>query len=184
MTIIQAYKKKVIKAEIRFAIQNNLTNWAEYNRYVFASIARQRYGERFFSNRALTSPIQRLGRASRKRFRPEVLTESELPEALPNRYSVVYLINDQHQHAGCGSYEEAKHLVDKLQDDPNREPIGIYDDKTELFEWEPMLKEIYDQSSIHEQGVHGAEIISIAQALRRRDSSWHQGGFQRPSIFA
>lgn len=186
MTIIQAYKNKISLSEIRSAVQTNLIGWVNANQSVFEAMARQgqHYGGNIFPTRGVPGSGRLLSRQVRREQATVDSTENPSADRAPNRYSVVYLLNDQHQHVGLSSYEDARTLLDKLQDDPNREPIGIYDDKTELFEWEPMLKEIYDQSSIKEQGVHGEEIITITQALRRRDSHWHQDGFQRPSFFS
>lgn len=101
------------------------------------------------------------------------------------RFSVLYLLREQYQHVGCATYAEAKAVLQKLSTNPRRMPVGIYDDKTELFEWEPTRQQTYNQASIGEQGHHGNHIIEIAQALRRRDGSWHPAAdFRRPSFFA
>lgn len=102
-----------------------------------------------------------------------------------NRFSVLYLLNDQYHQVGSNSHDEAVALLDKLQTTTKRIPVGIYDAKTELFEWEPSQEEQYNQADIEEQGRLGIQIITIAQALRRRDSSWQPtSGFRRPSFFA
>lgn len=102
-----------------------------------------------------------------------------------NRFSVLYLLNEQYHHIGSNTHDEAVTLLAKLQENTKRTPIGIYDAKTELFEWEPNQKQHYEQASIEEQGKWGKQIITIAQALRRRDSNWQPtGGFRRPGFFA
>lgn len=102
-----------------------------------------------------------------------------------NRYSVLYLLREQYYHIGCATQEEAKALLQHLSASTKRTSIGIYDAKSELFEWETALQQSYNQADIEEQGKRGEQIITIAQSLRRRDSSWHPAvGFQRPSFFA
>ena len=102
-----------------------------------------------------------------------------------NRFSVLYLLNGQYQHLGSNTRSEAQSLLHNLSIDKRRIPIGIYDAKTELFEWEPTRQADYVQGGFEEQGRWDEQIITIAQALRRRDSSWHPAtGFQRPSFFA
>ncbi|GAB3882910.1 hypothetical protein [Spirosoma agri] len=101
------------------------------------------------------------------------------------RYSVIYLLREQYQHVGSATLSEAKTVLQKLSTDKRRIPIGIYDAKTELFEWEPNRQHELNNASISEQGNRGHHIITIAEALRRRDSGWHPAdGFQRPSFFA
>lgn len=101
------------------------------------------------------------------------------------RYSLIYLLKDQYQHIGFDKHPDAKVVLEQLINDPKRTPIGIYDAKTELFDWVPAYQAHFDQASIEEQAQHGNGIITIAQALRRRDSSWHPAdGFRRPSFFA
>ncbi|MBO0949143.1 hypothetical protein [Fibrella forsythiae] len=101
------------------------------------------------------------------------------------RYSLIYLLKEQYQHVGFESHAEAEALLHQLLTNSKRKPIGIYDAKTELFEWAPSYKPNFDQASTEEQARRGNGIITIAQALRRRDSSWNPGdGFRRPSFFA
>lgn len=102
-----------------------------------------------------------------------------------NRFSVLYLLKEQYHHIGSDTLGEAEQLVRTLQSDKKRTPVGIYDAKTELFQWEPGRQLAYDQGNIEEQGKLGKQIIMIVQALRRRDGSWQPaGGFRRPSFFA
>ncbi|MPR32509.1 hypothetical protein GBK04_03895 [Cytophagaceae bacterium SJW1-29] len=101
-----------------------------------------------------------------------------------NRYSVVYLLKEQYKHLGCATYAQAQAALGVLLDDKDRTPVGIYDDRTELFEWDAALRDEYEKASMRDQGRKGEEVIRIAQALRRRDSSWDSGEFRRPSFFA
>ncbi|QJW90018.1 hypothetical protein HNV11_11845 [Spirosoma taeanense] len=101
------------------------------------------------------------------------------------RYSVLYLLQEQYHHIGCTSYAQARTVLQTLLQDSRRTPVGIYDAKTELFEWEPGGQQAYNQASIEEQSRQAEQVITIAQALRRRDASWHPAlNFQRPSFFA
>lgn len=101
------------------------------------------------------------------------------------RFSVIYLLREQYHHIACSTQAEAKSILQRLSADGRRKPIGIYDAKTELFEWEPTRQQNYNQAGIEEQGRQGDQIITIAQALRRRDASWQPASdFRRPSFFA
>jgi hypothetical protein len=102
-----------------------------------------------------------------------------------NRFSVLYLLRGQYQHVGANAYGQAQAILRQLKADKRRMPVGVYDAKTELFEWEPSRQHDYEQATIEEQGKRAEEIITIAQALRQRDASWHpRAGFRRPSLFA
>jgi len=48
-------------------------------------------------------------------------------------------------------------------------PIGIYDAKTELFHWEPVQQQFYNQSSISEQARLASQVIGIAQSLSTQE---------------
>ncbi|MEZ0485251.1 hypothetical protein [Fibrella aquatica] len=101
------------------------------------------------------------------------------------RYSVVYLLKDQYQHIGFANHADAELLLKQLVTDNRRTPVGIYDAKTELFNWAPSHQAQYNSASTEEQARRGNDIIAITQALRRRDASWHPAdGFRRPSFFA
>lgn len=100
-----------------------------------------------------------------------------------NRFSVIYQYKGQYHHVGRHTLDEAKATLETIANSDTRKAIGIYDDKTELFSWEPNRQGQYDQSPIETQGRLGEQIIHIAQALRRRDMNW-RGEFQRPSLFA
>ena len=101
------------------------------------------------------------------------------------RYSLIYLLNDQYQHVSFDAHSEAVTVMERLLTNPKRQPLGIYDAKTELFQWSSPHQLPYSQASTEEQAQRGNDIISVAQALRRRDASWHPAdGFRRPSFFA
>jgi hypothetical protein len=100
-----------------------------------------------------------------------------------NRFSVIYQYKEQYHHVGRHTLDEARATLEIIANSGTRRAIGIYDDKTELFSWEPNRQGQYDQSPIETQGRLGEQIIHIAQALRRRDINW-RGEFQRPSLFA
>ena len=74
-------------------------------------------------------------------------------------------------------------MLQKLLADPRRTPVGIYDAKTELVEWEPTRQFTYNGADIQEQGKLADQVIDIAQALRRRDAAIHPV-LRRPSFFA
>lgn len=102
-----------------------------------------------------------------------------------NRFSVLYMLNGQYHHIGAATQSEAMSVLQSLAKNTRRIPVGIYDAKTELFEWEPGRQKDYNKSDIEEQGRLAGQIITIAQALRRRDASWQPAGaFRRPSFFA
>jgi hypothetical protein len=63
-------------------------------------------------------------------------SKSQSQEFTTNRYSVLYTLKGQYQHVGCSSEEEAQYVLGTLMTDGNRIPIGIYDSKTDTFEWE------------------------------------------------
>ncbi|WP_020597305.1 hypothetical protein [Spirosoma panaciterrae] len=101
------------------------------------------------------------------------------------RFSVLYQLKEQYKHIGASSQEEAKKILQKLGTDKRRIPVGIYDSKTELINWAPAFKVIYDHASISEQGRRTEAIVRVAQALWRRDSSWNPAaGFSPPTLFA
>ena len=112
--------------------------------------------------------------------RPSVNAE----EHFENRYSVLYTLNDQYQHVGAPTQEEAQSVLGLMLTDENRVPIGIYDSKTDSFEWEIVGEYLGGQvASAHQRNRH-EKVLTIARALRRRDASWHPAYLQRPSFFA
>jgi len=105
-------------------------------------------------------------------------------EVLENRYSVLYKLKSQYHHVGCSSQAQAQSTLSTLMTDENRIPVGIYDAKTDLFEWEIVGQYFHSQDPISEQRRRLDEVLTIARALRRRDSSWQPGYLQKPGFFA
>lgn len=101
-----------------------------------------------------------------------------------NRYSVLYTLNDQYQHVGCPTQEEAQLVQSLMLTDENRVPVGIYDSRTDSFEWEIVGEYLAAKDSDDDQRDREEAILTIARALRRRDASWHPEYLQRPSFFA
>lgn len=101
-----------------------------------------------------------------------------------NRYSLLYLLNDQYHHVGYPTQAKAQNAMGMLMTDENRIPMGIYDSKTDTFEWEIIGQYLHSQDPIEEQESRLAEILQVSRALRRRDASWQPGYLQKPSIFA
>jgi hypothetical protein len=110
--------------------------------------------------------------------------DSTTQEISENRYSVLYTFNGQYHHIGYSSQAEAQSALSMLMTDENRIPVGIYDAKADSFEWEIIGQYLHSQDPISEQQNRHSEILTIARALRRRDSSWQPGYLQRPSFFA
>ncbi|MCF0068862.1 hypothetical protein LZD49_00175 [Dyadobacter sp. CY261] len=101
-----------------------------------------------------------------------------------NRYSVLYMLNDQYQHVGCPTQEEAQLVQGLMLTDENRVPVGIYDSKTDSFEWEIVGEYLAGKGADDHQLSRQETILTIARALRRRDASWHPEYLQRPGLFA
>lgn len=101
-----------------------------------------------------------------------------------NRYSVLYTLNEQYQHVGCPTQEEAQLVQGLMLTDENRVPVGIYDSRTDSFEWEIVGEYLAARGSDAHQRDREEAILTIARALRRRDASWHPEYLQRPSFFA
>lgn len=99
------------------------------------------------------------------------------------RFSVLYQLDEEYHHISCLTHEEAKSILQRLTAESNRIPVGIYDAKTELFEWEPIRQRAFNKAGIAEQGKLGDQIITIAEALRRRNPSWASVcDFPRPAF--
>jgi hypothetical protein len=101
-----------------------------------------------------------------------------------NRYSVLYTLKGQYQHVGCSSQEEAQHVLGSLMTDGNRIPIGIYDSKTDTFEWEIIGQYFHSQDLMSNPEERMQEALTVSKALRRRDGSWQPGVLERVSFFA
>ena len=186
MTLTQVYREKASSSEIRSFIRAYLIARINANQEVFASLTRMgnHYGGNVFPKRNYQSGSQFLARdpAPITPFRGEVAEPENL--YYTNRYSVLYLLKEHYQHLGCSTYEQAQTAMKVLLDDKERTAVGIYDDRTELFEWDAALRDEYEKASMKDQGRSSERITTIAQALRRRDSSWDSNEFKRPNLFA
>jgi len=143
--------------------------------------------EKYSSKRPLTalkSSVQNLLSAYSGVFGSKPKSESKDHTVSANRYSVLYRLKSQYHHVGCSSQAEAQAVLAKLMTDENRVPVGIYDASTDSFEWELIGQYFHRQDSASEQQSRLNEVLVIARALRRRDSSWQAGYMQRPSFFA
>lgn len=90
-----------------------------------------------------------------------------------NRFSVIYLLKRQYQLIYCSTYQEAEATLAHLLTQEGHKPIGIYDAKTELFDWEPARQRQYDKASIEKQGKLGEQINRIVLSLRQQDEVRH-----------
>ncbi|WP_191908948.1 hypothetical protein [Larkinella humicola] len=97
------------------------------------------------------------------------------------RFSVLYLFKKQYHHILCETHSEADTELRKLFTKKKKIPLGIYDDKTELFYWEPVRQQRFDRLTVQEQGKVGNEMIAIAQNLRSRDDHWVPSETQLPT---
>ncbi|WAC11514.1 hypothetical protein [Dyadobacter pollutisoli] len=111
-------------------------------------------------------------------------SKSQSQEFTTNRYSVLYTLKGQYQHVGCSSEEEAQYVLGTLMTDGNRIPIGIYDSKTDIFEWEIIGQYFHSQDLMSNPEERLQEALTVSKALRRRDSSWQPGVMERASFFA
>ncbi len=190
MTIIQLYNKSVSISEIRSSIEGYLTTKINANQDVFESLTRMgnHYGGNIFPSIYYTTSDTpsntRWSHNSTYQMPPQEAGRESIQPEIKNRYSVVYLFKDQYKHVVRTTREQALADLSLLLDDRERTPVGIYDDKTELFEWDHSLREEYEKASMWEQGRRGEEVIEITKALRRRDISWDSGELQRPTFFA
>ncbi len=184
MTLIQVYRNKVSLAEIRASVEAFLLAKIDANQEVFESLTRMgnHYGGSILPDRFHTDGQRSLPSEAPPSSQPS-LGEPE-GHYYTNRYSVVYHFKEQYKHLGYPTYAQAQAAVKVLLDDKDRTPVGIYDDRTELFEWDAALRDEYEKASMKDQGRKGEEIIGLVQAMRRRDSSWDSREFRRPSFFA
>ena len=119
-----------------------------------------------------------------QKYTREKKSEEEGKEFSKNRYSVLYTLKGRYQHVGCSSEEDAQHVLGTLMTDGNRIPVGIYDSKTDSFEWEIIGQYFHSRHPVMDQQERLHEILTISRALRRRDASWQPGHLQKPSFFA
>ena len=186
MTFIPTYSTTVSLSEIRSSVAGFLFSKLKDNEQALGTRARggQPYSGNTLPDRSHTDGYRSLA--------PEVPSGSAPLEPVgepdryyyTNRYSVVYLLKGHYKHIGCSTYPQAQAALNLVAEHADRTAVGIYDDRTELFEWDAALRDEYEKASMKDQGRKGEEIISIVQAMRRRDSSWDSREFRRPSFFA
>jgi hypothetical protein len=99
-----------------------------------------------------------------------------------SRYNVLYRANEAHYHYSCASHEEAQQILAHLPTINQSTPIGIYDAKTELFHWEPVQQQFYNQSSIGEQARLASQVIRIAQSLSTQEVREFTVNSPKPNI--
>ncbi|MGA0558757.1 hypothetical protein ACO2Q8_19015 [Larkinella sp. VNQ87] len=86
-----------------------------------------------------------------------------------SRYSVLYQFRKTYFQLPCETLAEARQTLRRLYTKKNKKPIGIYDAKTELFEWETVRQQQFNRLTVEEQGRLGNEMIAIVQQLRSRE---------------
>jgi len=86
-----------------------------------------------------------------------------------NRFSVLYRFNEEYNHISIGTHAEADAILDQLCSAGEKTPVGIYDDKTELFQWVPCPRYGPEVRSVtpDEQDKIDNAMIEIAQQLRK-----------------
>ncbi|WP_229253654.1 hypothetical protein [Dyadobacter sp. NIV53] len=179
MTQIKKLIKKSPISELRSSFENFITTYTNKHSDVFEALSRQAVP--FGGNLLEKGHYVKDNRTSDN---TKEQTNGHTQEVAENRYSVLYTLNAQYHHIGCSSQAEAQSVMGLLMTDGNRIPVGIYDEKTDSFEWEIIGQYFHSQDPISEQHSRMDEILTIARALRRRDSSWQPGYLQKPSFFA
>lgn len=190
MTIFQIYNKKnSTLSEIRSSIEEYLITKINANQKIFESLIRigTPYGGNVLPTGYSASSMStqpKWSYNSTYSLPSQSIDNEPLEPGISNRFSVVYLLNEQYKNLDCPTSEQAKMAIQVLLDDKDRKPMGIYDDKTELFDWEHSLREEYEKASMREQGRRGEEIINITKALRRRIKTRESGEFRNTSPLA
>jgi len=170
MTQIKANTKNFASSEVRNSFQEILSQYASKYTGLLETLSRK------------AVPLSKSRKESPLKSSAE--NQAIAGESSKNRYSVLYSLKAQYHHVGCSSQEEAQAVLGMLMSDGNRIPVGIYDSKTDQFEWEIIGQYFHSQDPINDQRRRQDEILTISRALRRRDSSWQPGLLQKPSFFA
>ena len=170
---------KSSKKNLKNSFQNFLSNYSNKYSEVFEALSRQAVP---FGGNLLEKGHYVKGNTSDDNNQRQ--NNSQNQEVSENRFSVLYTLNAQYHHVGCSSQAEAQDVLSMMMTDENRIPVGIYDAKTDTFEWEIIGQYFHSQDSIEEQESRLEEVLTTARILRRRDSSWQPGYLQRPSFFA
>ena len=82
-----------------------------------------------------------------------------------HRFCLLYILNEVYYHYSCLTQTEAQELLIILPRINGATPLGIYDAKTELFCWEPVQQQVYNEAAISDQGQLATQVIEIAQSL-------------------
>jgi len=181
MTQTQKYINRSPLTDFRSSFQSFISGFANKYSDVFEALSRQAVP---FGGNLLATGQYVQENTSGNNVRKQVQSKGQTQEVFENRYSVLYTLKTQYHHVGCSSQAEAQSVLGILMTDENRIPVGIYDAKTDSFEWEIIGQYFHSQDPISEQHSRLDEILTISRALRRRDSSWQPGYLQKPSFFA
>ena len=176
MTQLQKYTGKSALTDIRTSLQQFFSGGSNKYSEVFETWSRQvvPFGGNWIEE-------NHSGGSSFKKQNTDRNADVEFSE---NRYSVLYLRSDQYHHVGCSTQADAQSVLGRMMTDEDRIPVGIYDQKTDVFEWEIIGQYFHSKDSEADQQERYEHILTIARALRRRDGSWQPGYLQRPSFFA
>ena len=177
----QKYTVKSPIADLKNSFQNFLSTYTNKYSEVFEALSRQAVP---FGGNLLEKEHKLSGNASGNNGKIHEKPEGQKQEISENRFSVLYKRNAQYHHIGCSSQAEAQHVLSMMMTDENRIPVGIYDAKTDTFEWEIIGQYFHSQDPIEAQESRLEEVLTTARILRRRDSSWLPGYLQKPSFFA
>jgi|GEM_PF-1718831 len=180
MSQIQKYLSKSPITELRNSFQDLFSAYSSKYSEVLEAISRQAVP--FGGNLLEAGHLK--GAASSRSVNGQGKSGNNDSETSENRYSVIYTRDGHYHHVGCSSQTEAQTVLGLMMTDEDRIPVGIYDSSTDLFEWEMIGQYFHSQDPISEQNSRLAEVLTIARALRRRDSSWQPGYLQRPGLFA
>lgn len=177
MKKIQNNLNKTSKKDLGNSFRHFIANYANKYSDVFEALSRQSVP---FGGSLLERDHNLKENTTEKHGKSAV----QNPEISENRFSVLYTLNAQYQHVGCSSQAEAQDVLSMMMTDENRIPVGIYDSKTDTFEWEIIGQYFHSQDPIESQKSRLEEVLTTARILRRRDSSWQPGYLQKPSFFA
>jgi hypothetical protein len=100
------------------------------------------------------------------------------------RFSIIYIAYNQYCQINCASSFDVKARLQELVIDEHIEFLGVYDAKTELFQWEPIRQHYYDQLSIEEQGHLGSQLIEIAKRLRQQQQQRTIPGLAQSPLYS
>lgn len=177
----QKYTVKSPISDLKTSFQNFLSTYTNKYSEVFEALSRQVVP---FGGNLLEKEHDMKRNASGSKAKKQDEQKGQNKEVSENRFSVLYKRNAQYHHIGCSSQVEAQNVLSMMMADENRIPVGIYDAKTDSFEWEIIGQYFHNQDPIEAQESRLEEVLTTARILRRRDSSWLPGYLQKPSFFA